>query len=444
MVGVGISVGLLAALWSFTRSDRICRGVVVSGVAIGGMSRADASAALNQWHRDLSNRIITLTAMDGRWQGTLKDLDARADTRAALDRAFSIGRTGGLVERIRCALSSGGEGKRYRIRFDVDPKKLGAAIAQVARHVDKPHRDASLRILDGRLQVRPEALGVKVDRERSLKDVSRALASGLVVVRLPLVSDKPNVTAADAAGIDTLLATHTTSFNPAKHGRTHNLTLAARSISGIILKPGDRFSANAAIGPRERSRGYRDAIIFVRGRMEEGLGGGTCQVSSTLYNAVLLAGLKVVERSHHSRTVPYVPPGLDATVAYGLLDFRFENSNSSPIGLVTTVKGSRLRVDIYGSAADKRQIRLYTASRRTAAAGSKTVLDKSLAPGVRKVLEPASPGVSVTVYREITQPDGTAKREVVSRDRYGAQGAVIAVGPPVRTAKLATPDEATP
>jgi len=169
--------------------------------------------------------------------------------------------------------------------------------------------------------------------------------------------------------------------------------------------------------------------------MEEGLGGGTCQVSSTLYNAVLLAGLDVLQRGHHSRTVPYVPPGLDATVAYGLVDFKFRNSNSAPIALISTIRGSRLTVDIYGSPADKKKIKVYSVRSRRIPARAKTVVDKSLAPGVRKLVEPASAGVSATVYREITNPDGTVTKEVVSRDRYAPQDAIIAVGPPVRAAR---------
>jgi len=440
----GTAVWLLLAVWSFGRGDHVCKGVVVSGIAIGGMSRAEATEALARWADARLRQGMVLTALDGRWRGTPADLGARADISGALKRALAFGRTGGLLERLLCVFGSGGDGKRLTVAFSADEKKVRKAIEQVARQVDRPHRNATLQVANGRLAVRPDSSGVKLDREQALVAVTRAIASGGAAVPLPVGIDKADVTAADAARIDTLLSRYTTSFNPGKRDRTHNLVLAARSISGIILKPGGRFSANAAIGPREQERGFRNAIIFVKGRMEQGLGGGTCQVSSTLYNAVLLAGLKVVQRSHHSRTVPYVRPGLDATVAYGVVDFQFENSNSSPIGLISTASGSRLTVDIYGSAHDKRNVRVFTTQGKSIPAGSKVVVDKSLAPGVRKVVEPASPGVSATVYREITLPDGKVKRELVSRDRYAPQAAIIAVGPEVRTASTEAPSPPVP
>ena len=130
--------------------------------------------------------------------------------------------------------------------------------------------------------------------------VTRALIAGKLSVPLPVVADKPNIVAADAAHVDTLLARYVTVYNAGKEDRTHNLTLAAKTIDGVILKPGDEFSVNDAVGPRLEDRGFREAPIFIKGKLEPGLGGGVCQVSSTLYNAVLLAGLKVLAGSHHS------------------------------------------------------------------------------------------------------------------------------------------------
>jgi vancomycin resistance protein YoaR len=435
VLAAAVAVGLSIALWSFSRGDRICRDVTISSVWVGGMTKAQARDRLETWSRARANRVVTLTALGARWKGTPKDLGARVDVDGAVSRAFAVGRTGSILQRLRCILTSGGDGKHFQAEFLTDSAKVGKAIGEVAARVDRPHRNARMIVVGGRLHVKPEGSGIRVNREKSLAEVSRALRTGLAVVPLPVEVVRPEVTSRDAASITTLLARYTTSFNPGKVGRTHNLRLAANSISGIILKPGMEFSANEAIGPREMSRGYRNAIIFVRGRMEEGLGGGTCQVSSTLYNAVLLAGLDVLQRGHHSRTVPYVPPGLDATVAYGLVDFKFRNSNSAPIALISTIRGSRLTVDIYGSPADKKKIKVYSVRSRRIPAGAKTVVDKSLAPGVRRLVEPASAGVSATVYREITNPDGTVTKEVVSRDRYAPQDAIIAVGPPVRAAR---------
>jgi vancomycin resistance protein YoaR len=155
---------------------------------------------------------------------------------------------------------------------------------------------------------------------------------------------------------------------------------------------------------------------------------------------VLLAGLKPLERHRHSRTVPYVIPGRDATVAYGVRDFRFENINSSPICILTDVKGCRLTIDIYGAADDRKIVKVFTSRPRySGVAGRKTVIDPTLPPGTRKITDKGARGVSAVVYRTITNADGEAVTGVVSRDRYPGQAVVVAVGPKVKTEIVAEP-----
>ena len=427
-------LAVVAMVWIFGGGDRICRGVVVSGVDVGGLTRAQASQRISAWFVERVDRSVMLTALDARWTGKLSDFGAKLDVDGAVARAFGVGREGNIFSRAICVLTSGGPGKRFTARLTLDEHRVKQTIAQVAQRIDRPHRNASVHVVAGRLEIRPDSCGIKLNQGKALAEVSSALQMGLAVIRLPAEVDRPEVTVADAQTIDTLLGRYTTSFNPGKRDRTHNLILAARAISGAVIKPGKQFSYNNTIGPRELSTGFRNAIIFVKGKQEQGVGGGICQVSSTLYNAVLLAGLKVVERSHHSRTVPYVVPGRDATVAYGVRDFRFENPNSTAICVLTTIGRARLTVDIYGAVADKKNISVYSTQSRRVSGGTVTIVDGTLRPGQRKLVEPASPGVSATVYRKTIAADGSAVTEVVSRDRYAPQEAVVAVGRPAKVA----------
>ncbi len=427
---------------SFGRGGRVCRDVTVSSIVVGGLTRSEAAARIDAWAAERVKRRVTLTALDARWIGTLTELGVRVDTRGALDRAMAVGRKGNLLERATCVLTRWGGGKRFGAKLLMDETRLRETIGKLARQVNRPHKDARLRVVDNRLEVRPEGCGIRVNQEVAARTVSRAVTSGQALVPIPIEIDRPDVTAEDAATIDTLLSRFSTSFNPAKRGRTHNLRLASNTLSGVVLNPGMRFSANDTIGPRLVDRGFRTAQIFVNGKLEEGLGGGVCQVSSTLYNAVLLAGLKVLERGHHSRLVPYVTAGRDATVAYDLIDLRFENTNSHPIALIAQLKGTRLTIDIYGSASDKKEVEVYTSTSKWKPAPTKTVRDLSLPAGARKLIEKGSGGVSVVVHRKITFPDGKASTEVVSRDLYLPQTAVIAVGSKPRQQPQAVPTSA--
>lgn len=427
VVLAGCILGIVSATISFGRGDRICKGVSVLGVNVGGLTKAKASQVLQAWARDKLNGSVTLTALDTRWTGAPAAFGARIDWRKAVDEAFSVGRRGGIFERARCVVFSGG--KKIEAGILLDPSQAKRAFAKVARAVNRPHKDARMRVEDGHLLVSQDECGIKLNEDKAVRTMACALQAGDAVIKLPVETDQPEVTSRDVALINTMLARFTTTFNPGKVGRTHNLTLAAKSLNGCILKPGDEFSVNQTVGPRLVERGFRTAQIFVKGKLEDGIGGGVCQVSSTLYNSVLLADLKVIERHPHSRTVPYVRPGRDATVAYPARDFRFENSNSSPICVITRVGGARLTVEIYGSATDKKNIQVYTSGARRTGAGRTTIVDSTLRPGQKKTVDKGSSGVSVTVFRKILNTDGSASTEIVSRDRYAAQNSVVAVGP---------------
>jgi len=429
---IGCLLGVLSATISFGRGDRICKGVSVSGVSVGGLTKAQASSLLRAWAREKLSRTIALTALDKRWTGTPAAFGARIDWRGAVDNAFAVGRSGNIFQKAACVVFAGGGSKAIEARTLIDPSQAKRAFAKVGRAVNRPHKDARMRVDNNHLVVSQDECGIKLNEDRAVGAMARALQTGDSIITLPVETDAPDVIAGDASGIDTLLARFTTTFNPGKVGRTHNLTLAARSLSGVILKPGDEFSVNRTVGQRLVERGFRTAQIFVKGKLEDGIGGGVCQVSSTLYNSVLLAALKVKERHPHSRTVPYVRPGRDATVAYPARDFRFENSNPSAICVITRVGGTRLTVEIYGSAQDKKSIQVYTSGAKRTGAGQTTVVDSSLKPGQKKTVDKGASGVSVTVFRKILNTDGSATTEIVSRDRYVAQNAVVAVGPTAR------------
>lgn len=427
VVVVCVLVGLAFVL-QFRGGSTICRGVLVSGIDLGGLTKAQASPILQAWASNRAYRGVTLTAMGRRWSGTLASLGVRLDWQDAIDRALLVGRKDFSVNSAVCVLTSGGTGKQIVPRLLVDPARLRKTLSKVARAVNAPHKDARIRVVDSHLQIQQDSCGAELDEKAAVGVVSQAVRMGQNVIRLPVVPDPPEVSAQDAAKINTLLSSFTTSFNRGKRGRTHNLTLAARCVDGIVLKPGQMFSCNETVGPRLVGRGFQIAQVYIKGKLEDGIGGGVCQVSSTMFNAVLLAGLAVKERSPHSQIVPYVSPGRDATVAYGLRDFRFENSNTSPIGIVTNVKGSRLTVQIYGAAADKKEVKLSTSVVRRMIAGSKTVVDDSLPEGAKHTVEKGARGLEVVLYRRVTKPDGSNAVETM-RSRYAPQRAIIAVGP---------------
>ncbi|MBT2216261.1 hypothetical protein F3157_19005 [Virgibacillus dakarensis] len=145
------------------------------------------------------------------------------------------------------------------------------------------------------------------------------------------------------------IGSYVTHFKPGNKERSHNIELASDAINNYVLFPGETFSFNKVVGKRTKEKGYMRAPVIVKGELAEDIGGGICQVSSTLYNAVNLVGIKIVERYSHSRSVPYVPPGRDATVSWYGPDFVFKNDYNQPILIRAKARNGKMMINIYSS-----------------------------------------------------------------------------------------------
>lgn len=184
----------------------------------------------------------------------------------------------------------------------------------------------------------------------SLADAKSMLLEDSEEYTIPLKTLYPNVTTnmIGTEAFPDLLSTYSTRYSTRDRDRTTNLQLAASKINGTVLMPGETFSYNQVVGERTIAAGYKEAPIYVSGEVVDGLGGGICQITSTLYNAVLYANLEIVERSNHQFVPSYVTASRDATVVYGSIDFKFKNSRNYPIKLVCSVSGGIAKFEIYG------------------------------------------------------------------------------------------------
>ena len=167
---------------------------------------------------------------------------------------------------------------------------------------------------------------------------------------IPLTIIRPNVTTnmIGTEAFPDMLSTFSTRYAASNRNRTTNLMLAANKINGTVLMPGETFSYNKVVGARTIAAGYKEAPIYVEGRVEDGLGGGICQITSTLYNAVIYANLEITQRTNHQFVPSYVTASRDATVVYGALDFQFKNNRNYPIKLVCSVSGGIANFQIFG------------------------------------------------------------------------------------------------
>lgn len=441
-----LTAALLAAAvggwWSlaFRRSDRLAPGVRIEGVPVGGLSGAEAMSKLSMEWPGARPRIIRLSCGADTWDKPAEELGINVRLDTAIAEALKVGRRGNLLDTAVELLSVRFRGRDVRVPVEVDEERLRAAIAELARVVNRPPADARVHVVNGEVQIVPEKVGRMVDVEASAKAVAAAATNPTQSqVELVVHTAQPAIKADDLRGFDTVLAEYSTPFDAAKEKRTHNLRLGIAKVNETVLLPGQSFSLNEALGPRLASRGWQEAPTFVNGEVVNTPGGGVCQIATTLYNAALLAGLKITERHAHSMPVAYVPRGRDATVAWGGPDLRFVNNLSHPILILGWTAGNRLYVRIIGSKEDKVEVELVRSGVETIPAGHKEVPDPSLPPGKKVVERRGHAGARATLIRVIKRDGEEVKREVLHTDYYAPQPKVVRVGPALPPAVTSRP-----
>lgn len=231
-----------------------------------------------------------------------------------------------------------------------------------------------------------------------------------------------------------VLGEKTTVYNTAETSRAHNIELAAESINGSIVLPGYRFSFNNTVGERTEERGYQDALIYINDGIEPGLGGGICQVSSTLYNATLEAELKQHMRECHQFTVFYVDLGMDATVAWGNIDYIFENNTDYPIKIEATAKNGKLTMKVLGTADyETKEITFRYKIKETYPSITVTKVNETLPPGTKEVKSTGRAGYMVETYKTVVKDGEKYAEEWVATSIYDPLDTQVIEGPPLET-----------
>lgn len=216
---------------------------------------------------------------------------------------------------------------------------------------EKVHRDPVNAKLNDEGEIIPEKPGQRLDRHKFRQLFMEYFYTGKKMkAKLPVEKIYPRVDSELIAEIrEQKIGDYVTYFKPSNKERSHNIDLAAEAINNHVVFPGETFSFNKVVGKRTKERGYKRAPVIVKGELSEDIGGGICQVSSTLYNAVDLKGIQITERYSHSRRVPYVPPGRDATVSWYGPDFQFKNKYKQPLLIRAYAKHGKMYVSIYSS-----------------------------------------------------------------------------------------------
>ena len=275
-------------------------------------------------------------------------------------------------------------------------------------------------------KIYPEVVGVTFDYEKVNSLISEHPDDKEYTIQLSYTEPKITLDNLNIDIFPDLLASFSTRFDASNTKRSTNLQLASDKINGTVLSPNSTFSYNKVVGERSIAAGYKEAKVYSNGQVVDGIGGGICQVSSTLYNAAIFANLDITERYNHQFVCSYVPAGRDATVVYGAKDLKFKNNRSYPIKIFITINTGIIKAEIYGIREDiEYDVSFDTETVSEIRYKEKYQQNYSLPAGEEKIKQAGSFGRIVNVYKVLKKSGIVISKELISKDSYRAMDRII-------------------
>jgi len=289
-------------------------------------------------------------------------------------------------------------------------------------------QNAKFIIKENKIQIVGDKEGTKIDEELLKKNILNKIFEKQIIIEIPILTIKPFYTKEklQQMNIKYEIASFSTKFNLNQIERSNNLKLASERLNGTIIAPMEIFSFNETVGERTKERGYLAAPIYFNNEISQSTGGGVCQISTTLYNLVLLTDLEVVERHHHSMPVGYVPPGRDATVSYDSLDLKFKNNTGNYLVLFAEVKNNSIIMKFYSSERMKKKVDIISEIITTTPPSKILKDDYNLEMGKMRI-EEGRPGCKVKVWKIINN-NGKIEKKLISTDIYKPLNTIVYVG----------------
>lgn len=334
----------------------IANGIHSGKVDLSGLDQQTAAKKLtDDFSANSENGILNLTYQNKVKTIKATDIDLRCDAQTTAQEAAQIGNGNNFFKDLFDKLICTYHGKNIPLTITYDQNKLAIILQQISKEINTAPVSAYIYPNGQAVTTVKGKIGKVVDKDNFSEIVAAAIEKQVYpqTLSVPINETEPMITTNTLKSIDTILSIYTTHFTAGDINRNTNIALAAKNLSGTLVLPGTIFSFNETVGPRLAAVGYRNAPVIVSGKVVPGIGGGVCQVSSTLYDAILLAGLTPVERTGHYSPVSYIPRAFDATVADGLIDFKFRNDFKHPIYIYTNTEKNTLSIYIMGSSDDK-------------------------------------------------------------------------------------------
>ncbi|WP_317855527.1 VanW family protein [Chakrabartyella piscis] len=420
-------------------------GVTVAGLDVTGMS-ADAIALLLEGDASVNreNWTVQLTWQDEKWSYSLEELGVSALTREAAEAAYTYGRSGDQAENVATIHGLATQGVNFAVAYDIDTQNLVDILADLQEDIDQEMVEATMTREDGAFVVTEDQTGRTLDvlatknailsmMETMLAEDASGVNSGSV--ELLVTVEEPTYTEELFLESQDLIGTFYTTYTFSDLNRNTNLEVGCAYINGTIIMPDEEFSANEGLGEQTAERGYKDAGVYENGKVVSGMGGGVCQITTTLYNAAIFAEIEIVQRYAHSMPVGYVPLGRDAAVAGTYKDVVIKNDTEYPIYLEAFAVDGELRVNLYGYEIHEegRTLEYKTVWDKTVEKPAEIITeDPEMYEDERVVTYSGQTGSVISVYKLVYQDGELISEDFFNKSTYISVADEVTVGTKVR------------
>ena len=434
-----LAICLLAMASSMTvcaAGETILKGVSIDKLDVSGMTREEALAALESYEKNLGGQSIKLGIGDNVIEAKLSDLGVTFDNEDLVDEAIGVGHAGNIVKRYKDQKDLQHSGKTFPLSWQTNEDTVRTYVENNCTKYDKKAQNASLTRENGAFNFVAGTEGLELNVDSAVRTISDYLENSWTsdntdVLNLETQVTEPEGSAEELANIKDLLGSFTTSFSTSGSNRCKNVSSGASHINGTVLYPGEEFSAYETVSPFTEANGYAMAGSYLNGEVVDSMGGGICQVSTTLYNAVLRAELNVTERSPHSMTVHYVDLSEDAAIAGTYKDFKFVNSTEYPIYIEGyTTSDKKITFNIYGKETRDKNRTISFESQMVSETPATTILQEDAGQGIgyKAVSSKGSSGYVAELYKIVKVNGVETDRIKVNKSTYKGTNRVVTYG----------------
>lgn len=412
-------------------TDTISKNVYIGGVNVSGMTEEQATKAVEEKLRKGTGGNYTVKIGDETTTATAEDFGMEWTNREVVHEAMEVAKGGNLIKQYKDKKDLQVEPKNFEVAYAPNEQAVKTYVEKLAEEYNRDAEEGDITFANGYPEVTGGETGIAVNVDQSVSSIMKALEGDGTELTVVAEVQKPSVTKEELSQVKDVLGTATTYYG-SSYERNTNVEVGASKINGTLIMPGETFSVTAAVTPFNADNGYYPAPSYESGQVVDTYGGGICQVSTTLYNAVLKAELQVDERHNHTMLVSYVDPSKDAAIAEGLMDFVFTNNTDAPIYIYGVGYQGTLNFTIYGHETrdPNRSIsfRSETLSQTDASTNVKLVAKSDQNIGYLNQTQSAHQGLEAVLWKDIVNADGTTDTVQVNSSSYQASPAIYEVG----------------